>query len=145
MAAAACGGPADTVAPVADWARLYQTDRLGIADSLRVVIQDRFTWSEAWADATSGDPSPPPLPAIDFGRDMILLVAAGRMDPGDRIQVDSVGVRDEDLMVVVRTIQDCREFTRDVYPLEIVLVGKSDRRVRWVERREMALHCREPR
>jgi hypothetical protein len=132
----------DTVAPVPDRARVYQTDRLGIADSLRIAVRDEFTWSEVWADATSGDPAPPPTPRIDFDRDMILLVAAGRMDPGDRIQVDSVGVRNEDLMVIVRTVVDCREFTSDVYPLEIVRTGKSDRRIRWVERREVAAHCR---
>lgn len=140
----ACGGgpPLNTVAPLPAQARVYQTDRLGIGDSLRVVIRDPIAWNEAWANATSGDPSPPAMPEINFDRDMALLVAAGRMDPGDRIQVDSVGVRDEDLMVIVRITEDCRQFTSDVYPLEIVRVARSDRPVRWVERRELAPHCR---
>ena len=97
--------------------------------------------SGAWAQATSTQPAPPPLPTVDFEREMVLVVGAGRMTPGDQIHVDSAGVRRDFFVAVVRTIVQCRPFPADAYPLEIVRVARSDKTATFVERRERAANC----
>jgi hypothetical protein len=136
------GPPPDTVAPVSTGALVFGTDRLVIGDSVREVVRDRNRWDEVWALALAAEPSAT-LPApIDFGDEMVLVAAAGRMDTGAQIRIDSVGVRGEDLIAHVVTIRDCRGFTSDVYPLVMVRVDRTDRRVRWIERSEQTQRCR---
>jgi hypothetical protein len=81
------------------------------------------------------------MPTVDFGRDMVLVVGAGRMSPGDQIRVDSAGVRRGFFVAVVRTIVECRPFPAEAFPLEIVKVPRSDRQATFEERRERAAHC----
>jgi hypothetical protein len=50
----------------------------GIRDSTRVVIRDVATLGEYWRQATSTQVAPPPVPTVDFNREMAILVAAGR-------------------------------------------------------------------
>ncbi|HUG40046.1 MAG TPA: hypothetical protein VMM12_06165 [Longimicrobiales bacterium] len=142
-------GPAlpEPLGPVPETARLYYDDGGGLADSARLVIRGEAMWQDVWQRATAQRPAPPPLPVIDFDRDMILVVAAGRMTPEDQIRVDSVGVRrertadgeDRDaLTVIVRTTQGCGRFASEAYPVEIVRVRRFDGPVSFVERRERA-------
>ena len=133
--------------PVPETARLYYDDGGGLTDSTRLVVRGEAMWQEVWQRATARRSAPPPLPVIDFGRDMVLVVAAGRMTPEDQIRVDSVGVRrertadgeDRDaLTVIVRTIQGCGLFASEAYPVEIVRVRRFDGPVNFVERRQRA-------
>ncbi len=141
LAAACVRRPSDRVAPVLTASRVYYDDGPAFRDSVRIVVRDHETWLSVWAQATSTQPSPPPLPAVDFGRDLILVVGGGRMTPGDQIRVDSAGVRGALFVAVVRTTLECRPFAADAYPLEIVRVRRSDKAVSWVERRDRAAHC----
>jgi hypothetical protein len=136
--------------PVPIEARVFYDNGGGIRDSSQVVIRDAAALQEAWQRATSTQSSPPPVPEIDFGRQMLLLVAAGRMSPDDQIHVDSVGVRREvavsggnrDVLAVQYTITEgCRRFNRDAWPVEIVRVRRYDGEVRFIGRRERA-ECR---
>jgi hypothetical protein len=120
---------ASPFSPVTSTSLVYRDDGGGIQDSLRVVIQDEALWQEMWQRATSAQMSPPPRPAVDFEREMLLLVAAGRKRPGDQIQVDSVGVRNDIFYVFVGTTQGCGQIEADVYPLEIVRVNETERQV----------------
>lgn len=141
LVAACVRRPPDRVTPVLTSARVYYDDGPAFRDSVRLVVRDPEAWQSIWAQATSTQPSPPPLPAIDFGRDMVLIVGAGRMTPGDQIRVDSAGVRGRLFVAVVRTTLECRPFAADAYPLEVVRVRRSDKSVSWVERRDRAAHC----
>ena len=127
--------------PVLSSARVYYDDGPAFRDSVRRVVRDLPTWKTVWTQATSTQASPPPLPAIDFDQEMLVVVGAGRMTPGDQIRVDSAGVRGDLFVVVVRTIMQCRPFRADVYPLEIVRVAHSDKRATFVEQRERAANC----
>lgn len=136
--------------PVPIEARVFYDNGGGIRDSSQVVIRDAAALQEAWQRATSTQTSPPPAPEIDFDRQMLLLVAAGRMSPDDQIHVDSVGVRREvavsggnrDVLAVQYTITEgCRRFNRDAYPVEIVRVRRYDGEVRFIGRRQRA-ECR---
>jgi hypothetical protein len=134
--------PRDVMSPVLPAHRVYTDDGPAFRDSLRLVVRDMNSWNEVWNQATSTQAAPVPLPAIDFGREMIVVVAAGRMTPGDVIRVDSVGTQGSGLVVVVRTIAECRAFSAEAYPLEIVRVRRSDGPVSFIERRDRAGECR---
>ena len=131
----------EVLTPVLSTARVYYDDGPAFRDSVRMVVRDGAAWRAVWTQATSTQPAPPPLPAIDFDRDMVLVVGAGRMTPGDQIHVDSAGVRQDFFVAVVRTIVQCRPFPAEAYPLEIVRVTRSDKTATFVERRERATNC----
>jgi len=130
------------LAPLPDDAQLFYDDRGGIPDSVRIVVRDPGTWRAQWDRATSERSDSPPLPAVDFERHMVLVVAAGRKSPGDRIQVDSAGVRTERTTedehevfeVVVRTVESCTSIRSDIYPLTIVRVPRFEGPVSFQER-----------
>jgi len=131
----------EVLTPVLSTARVYYDDGPAFRDSVRMVVRDGAAWRTVWAQATSTQPAPPPLPAVDFDREMVLVVGAGKLTPGDQIHVDSAGVRQDFFVAVVRTIVQCRPFPADAYPLEIVRVRRSDKQATFVERRERAANC----
>lgn len=131
----------DTLRPVLGQARIYYDDGPAYRDSVRIVVRDINMWATVWARATSTQRSAPPLPAVDFGSEMVLVVGAGKMSPGDQIRVDSAGVRRGYFVAVVRIITDCRPMPAEAFPLEIVRVPRSDRTATFVERRERAANC----
>lgn len=152
--AGACGrgGPAAPapLGPVPADARVFYDNGGGIQDSSQVVIRDAAALQAAWQRATATQSSPPAVPDVDFSRQMLLLVSAGRMSPDDQIHVDSVGVRREvavsggtrDVLAVLYTITEgCRRFNRDAFPVEIVRVRRYDGDVRFIGRRARA-ECR---
>ncbi|MFO8174423.1 MAG: hypothetical protein R6T96_09090 [Longimicrobiales bacterium] len=155
---AGCGGPSIRVAPppaarvwpVEASNRLYRDDAAPLPDTIRRVIRDATTFQQIWSQATSALDDPPASPEIDFDEHMIVFVGAGRSDPGDQIQVDSIGLRRESnprnpdqevevVYVVVRTILENDPFPGESYPIEIVRVDRWDLPVRWEERRDGGL------
>ena len=139
----ACGGKrattivlpsAPTFTAIGPAARLYYNDSPGLRDSVRAVIRDAAEWASRWRQITSTQASPPSLPAIDFAKEMVLMAGAGRMNPGDQIKIDSVSVQDQSIAVVVRTTTECRPFPGEAYPLEVVRIVASPKRVVWLER-----------
>ena len=131
----------DTLRPVLSTSRVYYDDGPAYRDSVRIVVKDITTWQSVWSRATSTQRSELPLPAIDFGREMVLVVGAGKMSPGDQIRVDSAGMRRGFFVAVVRIITDCRRIQAESFPLEIVRVARSDKPATFVERRERAGSC----
>jgi len=139
-----------TFSPLMESERLLYDDAGGITDSLRMVIRTEDTWRDMWERATSRRASPPSRPQVDFETEMVLLVSAGRMTVGDQIRVDSLKIWDEPIVgggdeevlsVLVRTIRGCGEVDRDVWPLEIVRVGRFDGRITWIEKPEGSPEC----
>lgn len=137
--------------PIGASERLYTDNTGGVQDRSRVVIRDDAAYRDAWLQATSRHASPPAPPAVDFAREMVLLVSGGRMTAEDLIRVDSVvvqnirtpaGALDEALAVVVRVVEGCGNVDIDAYPLQIVRVRRFDGEVRWLERRDRAEGCR---
>jgi hypothetical protein len=152
LAAAGCGrgrapapaGPPPPT-PMPPPVQLYYDNAGGIRDSLRVLIRDGDALANYWKQATSTQASPAPQPALDFGRDMAILVAAGRKTPDDQIHVDSLlvrpelnpdGRRVETLTIVVRSVEGCRRFRTEAFPVEIVRARKFDGPVKWEERKD---------
>lgn len=141
LGAACQRGGIRPLTPVLSESRIYYDDGPAIRDSVRLIIHDQAAWQTQWRRATSLQPSPPPLPPIDFNREMAVLVAAGRMSPGDQVHVDSAGVQGNYFVIWVRTIAQCRRFPGEVYPLEIVRVAQSDKPPQFIERRERGASC----
>lgn len=150
-----CGGnPPPGLSPLTDRARLYYSDSGGIADSARIVVRDVEEWRRVWDQATARQDDPPPLPAVDFEQNMVVLVAAGRSTPGDRIRVDSAGVVQQPttgggtervLRIVVRTVRTCGDFQGESFPVEIVRVRRYEGSVSFVERTRQGPGCRQSR
>ncbi len=141
---AACGGGVSApvpLSPILATQQVYYDDGGGYPEFDRLVVRDLARWEDVWARATSGRPSPPARPAVNFERDMLIVAAAGRMNPGDRIQIDSVGVRGELYIVIVSTIVECEPLPADVFPVTIVRVARDDRAVVFSEKRGRAAHC----
>ena len=71
-------------APVEQWeavspdARLYYDDVNAFTDSTRLTVQDPDTWQDIWRRATRRQASTPPLPDVDFQRQMVLVVPPAR-------------------------------------------------------------------
>src|SRR2546430_3532163 len=139
--ALACHHGPQGLAPVLPVQRVYYDDGPAFRDSIHLVIQDSTTWKQVWGQATSTQASPPPRPEVDFGSEILLLVGAGRMAPGDQIRVDSVGVRGDFFIAVVRITTECRPLAADVYPLEIVRTRRTGKPVAFENRREKGTNC----
>ena len=110
----------------------------GFPDRRRMVIRDRPTWAEVWRQMHSGNVSfsysgpgsepvisvPPPLPEIDFFRNMVLVVTMGSEPTGGyAIVIDGVYERANQLEVVVRNIspgRNCFTFPAATRPADIV-------------------------
>jgi hypothetical protein len=140
-------------APYPAAVRLYYDNGGGIQDSMRLVIKDAAGLQRVWENATSRQSSPPAAPTVDFGRDMLAVIAAGRMTPDDQIRVDSVAVTrrmnaagrmEEVLNIFVRTTTGCRRFNADAYPLEIIRLKRFEGTIEFIERRDQAEGCRDP-
>lgn len=138
-------GPAVTapLAPVLSTDRLLYDDQTGYRDSVMMVVTDPATWGAVWRQANENQASVPQIPAVDFGRHMVLVVGAGRMSPGDQIRVDSLGARGNAFIAVVRITEECQPFPADVYPLEIVKAPRDTREVLFDIRRVRGTQCRD--
>lgn len=146
---AAAPAPAP-LGPLPQAALIYDDDASGLREPARLVVRDAAALNTLWHRATAGQPAPPPAPVVDFGQEMVVAVAAGRMTPSDRIRVDSVGVRREPgadgrvrdvLAVLVRTTEACERFDTPAYPVQLVRMRRYDGPVVFVERRERAEGC----
>jgi hypothetical protein len=124
---------------------LYRDNVGGIRDSVRIIAFDAAALGTHWRQATSTQASPPAVPAIDFNRDMVIIVAAGRQTPEEQIHVDSLfvqrelmssGQRQEVLTIVVRTVVGCGRLRTEAYPVEIVRARRFNGPVKWADRIE---------
>jgi hypothetical protein len=130
-----------TLHPLGDTAQVYYDNGMAFADSARIVVRDTAAWRAIWQRATRPQLSPPPMPAIDFDREMIVVAAAGRMKPGDAIHVDSIGVHGSMTVLVVRTIVACQPFPADAFPFQIIRIPRRDGPVQFVEHQARAPGC----
>lgn len=79
---------------------LTATSFSGIDESARVVVRDAPEWTR-YRERLGGDPAAS-LPAVDFSREMVIVVAMGRRPTGGfGIEVDSVVARDGSMVVAV--------------------------------------------
>jgi hypothetical protein len=74
------------------------TDYSGFADPLYTVVRDSLAWQQAWHTLNKPFIPPPPLPAIDFQRQVVVVAALGARPSGgydiliENATEDSTGV-----------------------------------------------------
>ncbi|MEP6472136.1 MAG: hypothetical protein ABJC74_00340, partial [Gemmatimonadota bacterium] len=75
--------PVVTMRPLDEASRIYYDNGIGFADTSRTIVKDSVAFQAIWKRATQGQPSPAPLPSVDFSKNMVVVVAGGRLKPGD--------------------------------------------------------------
>lgn len=65
-----------------------------------LILREPARWQLRWQEAHLGRSAVPPVPTIDFDRDMLVLIAAGTQPSLTvRVEVDSAVVRSEGIVV----------------------------------------------
>ena len=104
LLAAACAGAAP--AEGSDGEQRLQTvlaeSHSGLASARREVVRDASTWARLWAEIHEGGSPVPKPPAVDFAREMLVVVALGtRPSGGFSVAVQKVVVHGDTLDVSV--------------------------------------------
>ncbi len=133
------------VAPVDSLRHLLRAWNSGFASALRAVVRDSACFRRLWDEAVRGEPRAPTMPPIDFGRDMVIVAAAGSMpSTGFGITIDSVIVREPSLEVheVLSSPGTlCLQGMELTNPVDVVLVPKSFRVVVFRDR-QVTVECK---
>jgi len=61
---------------------LVQASTSGFSESQRRVVDDAADWAQTWQTLYAGQSPLPALPAVDFGREIVILAAAGPRSNG---------------------------------------------------------------
>jgi hypothetical protein len=107
---------------------LIQTQTSGITDSREQLIESSTEWSAVWSEIGRGGPPP----AVDFGRDMVALVAAGTQPNGCfAIEIRSIDLRGGLLRIDADLTEPgagCVCPAQVVHPVHAVRLRRIDRR-----------------
>ncbi len=133
--------PAIVMRAVDDGAFLLADNANIFADTARRVIRDSVEWKSLWRQAVGRQLSPPPRPVVDFGAQVVIFAAAGRMKLGDAIHIDSVGARDNLTVIVIRTTKACHGMPSDAFPFEMAVLPRIVGRVQFREHVLQAPTC----
>jgi hypothetical protein len=119
---------------------LYRNAKSQLPTSVRLAILDTADWYAVWKRIV-GPGSVAPLPAVDFSREMLLIVGMGQAPcMGYQINVDTV-FRDKDkrIYAVVRERHHgarCGCLNEVVSPVDVIRVPRTVRPVTFLERQE---------
>ena len=110
----------------------------GFDQRLRTVVRDSATWATLWRQAMGSHSPKAPLPAMDFARDQLILVAMGtRSSGGYTIGIDSVFTRADTVNVVVRERspgRTCGTTAALSEPVALARVTRYEMPTRYIER-----------
>ena len=110
----------------------------GVRDSLRAVVRDSALWRELWARINQPFLPAPPLPSIDFRREMIVVAALGaRPTAGYDVVIEGVAQDSTGIEVVLRRqapAPGCPVAAAMTQPIDLARIPASDHPVRFRER-----------
>jgi hypothetical protein len=113
---------------------LYASDHSSQSDALRSVVRDSATFAAAWSRLALGES---PAPAIDFGREVVLIATMGTQRTGGyAIGIDTVRVQGDTLVAVVRLGHPgagCMLMQMLTDPIAVVRVAGANHPVRFVD------------
>ncbi len=109
-----------------------------IVEPMQAVIKDAEAWKQMWERIHCKVISPvPPLPEIDFSREMMVVVGLGtRSTGGHGIVVNSAFEKDGKLSIIVRKLRpgkNCFTTQAITQPVDIVRLPKIDKPVDFLE------------
>jgi hypothetical protein len=129
LVACAARGPGDGGKPVeVAIETLVDEVSSGLREARREVVRDEAAWVRLWAQIYANVAPPPPLPPVDFSRDMLIAVATGtRPTGGFDIRIRSVALRGDSLEVAVH--ETCpapgdRVTLAQTQPVEVVRLAR---------------------
>jgi PrcB C-terminal len=139
LGACAAAAPRDAGEAEHPFETLLAQRHSGLAEPRRDVVRDEGGWSRLWSAIQGGVTPAPPLPRVDFGRDMLIVVASGtRPSGGFSIRVRSVATRGGKLEVVVLETcpaPDAMVTTELTQPVEVVRLPRLSEPVAFQEAR----------
>jgi hypothetical protein len=125
-----------TMRPLAESAHLFtsqdsQTDEPGVR-----VLRDRAAWEAAWRQLQAGLAAGP-APAVDFAREMVVVVAAGQKSSGGHaVRVDGTSTAPDGALVLHVTAtapgEGCMSTMALTSPVDVVRVPRAPGAVRTV-------------
>jgi hypothetical protein len=119
----------------------------GVRDSLRAVVRDSGLWRELWARINQPFLPAPPLPSIDFRREMIVVAALGaRPTAGYDVVIEGVAQDSTGIEVALRRqapAPGCPVAAAMTQPLDLARIPASDHPVRFRER-TVVIPCGSP-
>jgi hypothetical protein len=160
LAALACGAacgtayaaarPADRVpVPVVRLARdaAAFSAYSGFRDSLRAVVRDSAMWRQLWDRLNQPFLPRPPLPAVDFAREMVIVAALGARRTGGYTVVIEGAQRDSSTIeIAVRRTSPaagCPVESVVTQPVDVARIPLSANAIRFVER-DVVTACTSP-
>ena len=113
----------------------------GLSAPARLVVRDAGAWQSLWTQIYDGRSTVPPLPAVDFSRDMIVVAALGtRSSGGYSIMIDGASGAGANITIAVRAIspgRTCGVTAALTQPVDIARLPRRDGKVSFVERAEV--------
>jgi hypothetical protein len=108
---------------------------------LRVVVRDEAEWRAIWSRLWHPRADAPPLPIVDFSREMVILAAAGEVaSSGYDILVDSASLQDDRVQVRVRSIRpgaECGVRWVIMHPVDVARISRTQLPVVFDEQSEV--------
>lgn len=110
----------------------------GLNDSVRAVVRDSAAWVDLWRVINRPFYPPPPLPPVDFGRDMIVIAALGaRPTAGYDIVIEGARQDSAAVEIALRTLSPapgCPVSAAMTQPVDLATIPASPRAVRFREK-----------
>jgi hypothetical protein len=145
--AAACGSPTGSSSPgealgitrlrVEPFSLTYAS---GLRERQRLVVRDASAWQQAWSSIWRGTSPEPPIPQVDFGREIVVVAAMGeRLTGGFTILIDSALEGTSGVSIRIRSISPgsgCGTTQALTQPVDIARVPRRDGSVTFDERLE---------
>jgi hypothetical protein len=134
---AACGGPATPSSGSGEVASVHGVTLIAAPRSAarfttreRLVIRTPEAWAEAWARLNASTAPVPPVPEVDFSREMVVLAALGtRRTGGHAASISGATLDGDTLRVEVRETapgQGCMTTQALTYPVAVARVARHD-------------------
>jgi len=145
--ASACGSPTGSSSPgqplgitrlrVEPFSLTYAS---GLREPRRLVVRDASTWQQAWSSIWQRTSPEPPIPQVDFGREIVVVAAMGeRLTGGFTILIDSALEGTSGVLIRIRSISPglgCGTTLALTQPVDIARVPRRDGSVTFDERLE---------
>jgi hypothetical protein len=117
------------------------TSASGFDQPARLVISDPTTWATAWQQTFKGSLPVPPVPDVDFSREVIVLAALGSHSTGGYgILVEGASATDTGTSIEIRSISpgsNCVTTQAFTQPVDIARVPRRDGPVAFIEHKEV--------
>jgi hypothetical protein len=119
----------------------------GLVDSLRIVVRDSTAWRELWQQINRPFLPRPPLPSVDFQREMVVVAALGaRPNTGFNVVIEGAEEDSAGIEVNVRRSSPgagCPVGAAMSQPVDLARMPASGRALRFRER-SIVIPCAAP-